>query len=171
MMYPASCSAVVRPASPITKAVPPDSCECRKSAVASADVQMLASGTSRPERRSRALRSRGMKIGLFVSTRKGVPLSRHCASSSLAPGMGRFSWTRTPSMSVSQHSMSARVRMGPAYPAPSGRNLERVARHDWDPQLLPDLHGRTYLVTGANAGLGYFSTEQLAAAGAHVLMT
>ncbi|TDN91213.1 SDR family NAD(P)-dependent oxidoreductase [Microbacterium sp. BK668] len=46
-----------------------------------------------------------------------------------------------------------------------------MARPDWDPQLLPDLHGRTYLVTGANAGLGYFSTEQLARAGAHVVMT
>ena len=46
-----------------------------------------------------------------------------------------------------------------------------MARHDWDPQLLPDLHGRTYLVTGANTGLGYFSTEQLTAAGAHVYMT
>ncbi|WP_243077222.1 SDR family NAD(P)-dependent oxidoreductase [Microbacterium sp. SS28] len=46
-----------------------------------------------------------------------------------------------------------------------------MARPDWDPQHLPDLHGRRYLVTGSNAGLGYFSTEQLAAAGAHVVMT
>ncbi|QIG39128.1 SDR family NAD(P)-dependent oxidoreductase [Microbacterium sp. 4R-513] len=46
-----------------------------------------------------------------------------------------------------------------------------MARPDWDPQHLPDLHGRTYLVTGSNAGLGYFSTEQLTAAGAHVFMT
>lgn len=41
----------------------------------------------------------------------------------------------------------------------------------WDPRSLPDLTGRTYLVTGANAGLGYFSSEQLAAAGAHVILT
>jgi NAD(P)-dependent dehydrogenase (short-subunit alcohol dehydrogenase family) len=41
----------------------------------------------------------------------------------------------------------------------------------WDPDQLPDLTGRTYLVTGANAGLGYFSTEQLARAGARVYMT
>lgn len=41
----------------------------------------------------------------------------------------------------------------------------------WDPRHLPDLTGRTYLVTGANAGLGYFSCEQLVRAGAHVFMT
>ena len=46
-----------------------------------------------------------------------------------------------------------------------------MARVDWDPEILPDLQGRTYLVTGSNAGLGYFATEQLAAAGAHVVMT
>ena len=36
---------------------------------------------------------------------------------------------------------------------------------------LPDLTGRTYLVTGSNAGLGYFSTEHLVRAGARVIMT
>ncbi|GAA5036741.1 SDR family NAD(P)-dependent oxidoreductase [Microbacterium fluvii] len=41
----------------------------------------------------------------------------------------------------------------------------------WDPDLLPDLNGRTYVVTGANAGLGYFASEQLVRAGAHVVMT
>jgi NAD(P)-dependent dehydrogenase (short-subunit alcohol dehydrogenase family) len=41
----------------------------------------------------------------------------------------------------------------------------------WDPQHLPDLTGRTYLVTGANAGLGYFSSEQLVRAGARVYLT
>lgn len=44
-------------------------------------------------------------------------------------------------------------------------------RQPWDPSRLPDLSGRTYLVTGANAGLGYFSCEQLARAGAHVVMS
>jgi NAD(P)-dependent dehydrogenase (short-subunit alcohol dehydrogenase family) len=42
---------------------------------------------------------------------------------------------------------------------------------DWDPRRLPDLRGRTYLVTGANAGIGFFSSRQLAGAGAHVIMT
>ncbi|MER7797166.1 SDR family NAD(P)-dependent oxidoreductase [Microbacterium sp. NPDC096154] len=42
---------------------------------------------------------------------------------------------------------------------------------DWDPAALPDLSGRMYLVTGANAGLGFFASEQLAAAGAHVVLS
>jgi len=46
-----------------------------------------------------------------------------------------------------------------------------VARGDWDPRRLPDLTGRRYLITGSNAGLGYFATEQLTSAGAHVIMT
>lgn len=41
----------------------------------------------------------------------------------------------------------------------------------WDPGQLPDLSGRTYLITGSNAGLGYFSAEQLYRAGAQVIMT
>ena len=41
----------------------------------------------------------------------------------------------------------------------------------WDPRSLPDLSGRVYLVTGSNAGLGYFASEQLVRAGAHVLMS
>lgn len=35
----------------------------------------------------------------------------------------------------------------------------------------PDLTGRVYVVTGANAGLGYFASEQLVRAGADVVMT
>ena len=46
-----------------------------------------------------------------------------------------------------------------------------MARAGWDSRSLPDLSGRAYLVTGANAGLGYFSCEQLVGAGAHVIMT
>ncbi|WP_020657422.1 SDR family NAD(P)-dependent oxidoreductase [Amycolatopsis benzoatilytica] len=40
----------------------------------------------------------------------------------------------------------------------------------WNPRALPDLSGRVYAVTGGNAGIGYFITEQLAAAGAHVAL-
>jgi NAD(P)-dependent dehydrogenase (short-subunit alcohol dehydrogenase family) len=36
---------------------------------------------------------------------------------------------------------------------------------------LPDLSGRTFLVTGATAGLGFFSCGRLAAAGAAVILT
>jgi NAD(P)-dependent dehydrogenase (short-subunit alcohol dehydrogenase family) len=40
----------------------------------------------------------------------------------------------------------------------------------WNPEALPKLTGRTYAVTGGNAGIGYFVSEQLAAAGAHVVI-
>lgn len=40
----------------------------------------------------------------------------------------------------------------------------------WDHTALPDAHGRTVVVTGANAGVGYFTSEQLAGAGAHVVL-
>ncbi|GAA3574939.1 SDR family NAD(P)-dependent oxidoreductase [Amycolatopsis ultiminotia] len=40
----------------------------------------------------------------------------------------------------------------------------------WNPEALPELSGRVFAVTGGNAGIGYFITEQLAAAGAHVVL-
>ncbi|TFB53520.1 SDR family NAD(P)-dependent oxidoreductase [Cryobacterium tagatosivorans] len=40
----------------------------------------------------------------------------------------------------------------------------------WDPRALPSQAGKTFVVTGANAGLGYFTSEQLAAAGAQVVL-
>lgn len=40
----------------------------------------------------------------------------------------------------------------------------------WDPARLPDATGRTVVITGGNAGVGYFTGEQLAAAGAHVVL-
>lgn len=46
-----------------------------------------------------------------------------------------------------------------------------MTRDAWDPEALPDLHGRRYLVTGSTAGLGFFAALQVAAAGAHVIMT
>ncbi|MCK6519480.1 short-chain dehydrogenase, partial [Myxococcota bacterium] len=35
---------------------------------------------------------------------------------------------------------------------------------------LPDLSGRTYLITGANSGLGYFTALGLGKKGARVIM-
>ncbi|MHC2998407.1 SDR family NAD(P)-dependent oxidoreductase [Microbacterium sp. HJ5] len=49
--------------------------------------------------------------------------------------------------------------------------MVEVVRTTWDPRRLPDLSGRTYLVTGSNKGLGYFASEQLVRAGARVFMT
>ena len=40
----------------------------------------------------------------------------------------------------------------------------------WNPRALPDQTGKTVVVTGANAGLGFFTSEQLAGAGAHVVL-
>ncbi len=40
----------------------------------------------------------------------------------------------------------------------------------WDPRRVPSQAGRTIVVTGGNAGIGYFTSEQLAAAGAHVVL-
>lgn len=40
----------------------------------------------------------------------------------------------------------------------------------WDPNALPSQEGRVLAVTGATAGIGYFAAEQLAAAGAHVVL-
>ncbi|MEU0446104.1 SDR family NAD(P)-dependent oxidoreductase [Streptomyces tendae] len=40
----------------------------------------------------------------------------------------------------------------------------------WDVHRLPSARGRSFLVTGGNAGIGYFAAEQLAATGAVVVM-
>ncbi len=40
----------------------------------------------------------------------------------------------------------------------------------WDPRRLPSAAGRTFVVTGGNAGIGYFTTEELASTGARVIL-
>ena len=40
----------------------------------------------------------------------------------------------------------------------------------WDPRTPPSQAGTTIVVTGGNAGVGYFTSEQLAAAGARVVL-
>src|SRR5215213_7770620 len=93
------------PASPMTYAVPSGRCSLRNLAVASAEVQMADSGRSMPATRSRAHRSRGVKIELLVRTRNLAPVSVRRAMKSAAPGIAFSSCTRTPSMSVSHVSI------------------------------------------------------------------
>ncbi|AZM93582.1 SDR family NAD(P)-dependent oxidoreductase [Streptomyces sp. W1SF4] len=40
----------------------------------------------------------------------------------------------------------------------------------WDVRRLPRADGRVFLITGANAGIGYFAAEQLSATGATVVL-
>ncbi|MCM6778158.1 oxidoreductase [Nocardia sp. CDC159] len=40
----------------------------------------------------------------------------------------------------------------------------------WNPSQIPDLTGRTFVVTGANGGIGKHTTKRLAAKGAKVIM-
>ncbi|MFJ3695453.1 SDR family NAD(P)-dependent oxidoreductase [Streptomyces sp. NPDC090052] len=44
------------------------------------------------------------------------------------------------------------------------------SRPQWDVHRLPSAEDRTFLVTGGNAGIGYFVAEQLAATGALVVL-
>ncbi len=71
--------------------------------MASAEVQIEASGTVRPDRVNRAARSRGVKIELLVNTKNGRSLSASVCRNSAAPGNADSSRTKTPSISVSQH--------------------------------------------------------------------
>jgi NAD(P)-dependent dehydrogenase (short-subunit alcohol dehydrogenase family) len=45
-----------------------------------------------------------------------------------------------------------------------------VSADEWDPTRLPTQSGRVVAVTGANAGLGFFTSLQLAGAGARVVL-
>jgi NAD(P)-dependent dehydrogenase (short-subunit alcohol dehydrogenase family) len=41
---------------------------------------------------------------------------------------------------------------------------------NWTPDLLPDLTGKTYVITGANSGIGFEAAKYLGNAGADIVM-
>jgi NAD(P)-dependent dehydrogenase (short-subunit alcohol dehydrogenase family) len=45
-----------------------------------------------------------------------------------------------------------------------------MPNHHWTEKDIPDLTGKTAVITGANSGLGYHATLELARKGAHVIM-
>jgi NAD(P)-dependent dehydrogenase (short-subunit alcohol dehydrogenase family) len=45
-----------------------------------------------------------------------------------------------------------------------------MASAPWDPTQLPSQAGKTFVVTGGNAGIGYFVSEQLAEAGGRIVL-
>jgi NAD(P)-dependent dehydrogenase (short-subunit alcohol dehydrogenase family) len=45
-----------------------------------------------------------------------------------------------------------------------------MASNNWDPARVPNQHGKTFVVTGGNSGIGYFVSEQLARAGARLVL-
>ena len=52
------------------------------------------------------------------------------------------------------------------------RTTDAGRRHlvSWDPRSIPSQSGRTFVVTGANTGVGFFTAAQLAVAGASVVL-
>ena len=132
----ADLSAVLRPASPTTYAEPPGNWSSRNDAVATADVQIDASGTCRVDRAKRAARSRGVNIELFISTKKSVSMSR--CKNSAAPGSACSSRTRTPIVAMATRSTHEGT---PAQRGRSGtmhRDTSAPPKARGSPQLTPN---------------------------------
>jgi len=55
--------------------------------------------------------------------------------------------------------------------AAQGIQVARTNRHPWTAEDIPEQRGRSVVVTGANSGLGFLTSLELARRGAHVIMT
>jgi len=50
-------------------------------------------------------------------------------------------------------------------------SFSRNIPNDWDTKNIPDLEGKTALITGSNSGLGYFTAKALAEKNCHVILS
>ena len=50
-------------------------------------------------------------------------------------------------------------------------SLLRNTQKDWKTIDIPDLSGKTALITGSNSGLGYYTAKALAEKNCHVILS
>ncbi|NEO86780.1 MAG: SDR family NAD(P)-dependent oxidoreductase [Spirulina sp. SIO3F2] len=62
--------------------------------------------------------------------------------------------------------------MSTATTAPKSQTTQRLNSgfSDWTPAQLPDLSGKTYLITGGNSGIGFEAAKMLASANANLII-
>ncbi len=123
--------------------------------------------------------ARAVARGVGAERRRGGVLGGHALDGSRADGDSErivhpfCVAKRSDSDSVSASSL-CRVRRGGSCRRSSWRKLMSQAALTpivpWSAADIGDQSGRTFLVTGANSGLGFATTRELARRGAHVIM-